>query len=847
MRRFAPLAVLAVLAAAVWILSRQLGGLHPRDVVRALEALPSAAVAAAIALTVVSYGVLTLYDALSLCHLGRKLPYRRSAMAAFMGYAISQSVGLSVVSGAPVRFRLYTGWGVPAAEVAGIVAFNGVTYWLGLLATVGLSLLVGGPALVGAALPVPAVAVRSLGIVALAVVAAYLVACARRTEPLRFGSWSIELPRPPIAGAQIALGVVDWVVAAGVLWLLVRTQAPIAFPHLVAVFVIAQLGGVVSQVPGGLGVFETTVLALLPDSVSAGAGVAVLLAYRIVYYLLPLMAAVLLLLASELWQRRHGFEASVRWAGGWIGMVAPRLLAVACAVAGALQVMTGSLPALSARLRWLEGIVPLAAVEVSHLLGSVIGTLLVVLAWGLDRRLRAAWWLASVGLGVGVVTSVVRGNHDSVTVTALLTLVALLPARQVFSRRTALLSEPLSMRWLAAVAMVVGGSVWVGLVAYRDVAYTSDLWWRFSLHGDAPRFLRASVAASAVLLVVGVWRLLSPGRPRHPRPAEEVLGTVGRLVAASPRASAHLALLGDKQLLLSDADDAFLMYGVRGASWIAMGDPVGNPASHAELIWRFRAMSDAWAGRTVFYEVGEDNLGTYLELGLAAFKIGEEAFVPLAEFSLEGSRRKELRNVVRRVEREGGRFALYEPPAVATRMDELRAVSDRWLEAKGAREKRFSLGWFDQAVLARRPVAAVEVEGRVVAFANLWPGAPGGELSVDLMRFVDEAPRGAMEYLFIELMLWGRDHGWSRFGLGMAPLAGVRVGPFTPAWNRLAESVWRFGGSLYNFQGLRQYKGKFDPVWEPRFLVCPGGASVPGVLADLAALVSGGARGLLGR
>lgn len=832
--------MVAVLVAAAWALSRQLGGLHPRDVVRALEAMPLPAVWAAIGLTAVSYGVLTLYDALSLRHIGQPLPYRRSAMAAFMGYAISQNVGLSVVSGAPIRFRLYTAWGLSAVDVAAVVAFNGVTYWLGLMATSGMALLIGGLELTAGLLPISGLAVRLLGVVALAVVAAYVMTCAIRTEPLRVGSWAIALPRPATALIQIGLGIIDWLVAASVLWVLVRWHAPVGFTHLVAVFVLAQLVGVLSQVPGGLGVFETAVLALLPDAVTPGAGVAMLLAYRIVYYLLPLLAAVLLLLTSELWERRQGLGVSMRWAGGWIGMVAPRLLAVACAVAGGLLVMTGSLPALSARLRWLEGLVPLAAVEASHLLGSVIGTLLVVLAWGLDRRLRAAWWLASVGLAVGVVASIGRGTHDSVTVTSLLTLIALLPARQVFSRRTALLSEPLSVRWVVAVAMVVGGSVWVGLVAYRDVAYTSDLWWRFSLHGDAPRFLRASVAAAAVLLVLGAWRLMSPGRPRHAPPATEVLAVAERLVASSPRASAHLGLLGDKRLLLSDAGDAFLMYGVRGASWIAMGDPVGEPASATELIWRFRAMSDRWAGRTVFYEVGEEHLGTYLELGLATFKIGEEAFVPLADFTLEGSRRKDLRHVVRRAEREGGTFAILEPGAVAARIGELRAVSDEWLAAKGTREKRFSLGWFDEVTLARQPVAVVEVAGRVVAFANLWAGAQGGELSVDLMRFTGDAPHGAMDYLFVQLMLWGAERGWTRFGLGMAPLAGVRAGPLTPAWNRLAETVWRFGGSFYNFQGLRQYKDKFGPEWEPRYLVCPGGASIPGVLADLAALVSGG-------
>jgi phosphatidylglycerol lysyltransferase len=833
--------------AAVWILERELGGLHPREVVAAVARLPVMAIWAAIGLTAISYAILTVYDALALRYLEHPLPYRRSAFAAFLGYAISQNVGLSVVSGAPVRYRLYAGWGVSMGEIAGVVAFNAVTYWLGLLATAGTALALGGPALVSGTLPVSGDAVRGLGIAAVAVAAAYLVLCHVRTEPLTVGRWTLDLPRRGIAVAQLGLGVVDWIVAAAVLWVLVQTQAPVGFFHLVAVFVVAQLVGVLSQVPGGLGVFESVVLVLLPEAVSSGSGVAVLLAYRAAYYLLPLVVAVVLLLGSELWVRRRGIGIFARWAGGWLGVVAPRLLAAATAVTGGLMVVTGSLPALPERIRWLEGMVPLAAVEVSHFLASVIGMVLVVVAWGLERRLRAAWWLTAIGLAVGVLASLVRAGHPAMALASAVTLAALLPARPVFSRRAALLSEPLSLRWLIGVAMVAVGAVWVGLFVYRGVAYSSDLWWRFSLHGDAPRFLRAMVGAAAVVLAAGVVRLLAPGRPRPTAMTDELKKTVSRLVTESPNASAHLALLGDKQVMLSESGDAFLMYGVQGGSWIAMGDPVGAPEAHAELIWHFRAISDGWGARTVFYEVGDADLGTYLELGLAAFKIGEEASVPLTDFSLEGSRRKDLRNAIRRVEREGGDFEVIPAVDVPDVLPELRHVSDAWPESKRTREKRFSLGWFDEQALCRRPVAVVRVAGKIVAFSNLWPSAPGGELSIDLMRSVDNAPKGVMEYLFVQLMLWGRAGGWSRFGLGMAPLAGVRSGPLTPMWNRLAETVWRFGGPFYNFQGLRQYKEKFDPVWEPRYLVCPSGAVVPAVLADLAALVSGGPLGVVMR
>jgi phosphatidylglycerol lysyltransferase len=102
-----------------------------------------------------------------------------------------------------------------------------------------------------------------------------------------------------------------------------------------------------------------------------------------------------------------------------------------------------------------------------------------------------------------------------------------------------------------------------------------------------------------------------------------------------------------------------------------------------------------------------------------------------------------------------------------------------------------------------------------------------------------------MDYLFIQLMLWGKQRSYATFNLGMAPLAGLRVGPLAPMWNRLAAVVYRHGEHFYNFQGLQQYKEKFHPEWSPRYLVCPGGAALPGVLGDLAALISGSLLGAL--
>jgi phosphatidylglycerol lysyltransferase len=110
------------------------------------------------------------------------------------------------------------------------------------------------------------------------------------------------------------------------------------------------------------------------------------------------------------------------------------------------------------------------------------------------------------------------------------------------------------------------------------------------------------------------------------------------------------------------------------------------------------------------------------------------------------------------------------------------------------------------------------------------------------MRYHKDAPKGVMEALFVHLLRWGKEQGYGWFGLGMAPFSGFEASPVAPLWSRLGRFLYQHGETFYNFQGLRAYKEKFKPTWEPRYLAYPGGLALPRILADVAALVAGGYR-----
>jgi phosphatidylglycerol lysyltransferase len=634
------------------------------------------------------------------------------------------------------------------------------------------------------------------------------------------------------------------------MYLLLPDTVPISFQAFLSIYVLSVVAVMITNVPGGLGVLESVIVLALPG-VPADQLLASLIAYRIIYYLAPMVLASLLLVAHETWLQRNRVRVVAGVARDWLTAVAPLALGAMVLVAGGVLMISGATPGIGSRLNGLSEILPLPILELSHLLGSVAGLGLVVLSRALIRRVHLAWQVALGLLLSGAVFSLLKGWDYEECIIMLLVAAMLLVSQRAFYRRAALLESYFNLRWLLGLVMIVGVVVWIGLLAHRHVQYSRELWWTFAFDSNAPRMLRAALVISMLAAAIILHAWLSPRAPIDTLNTVENLNQVERIVAAAPNAVANLALLGDKRLLIHPQADAFLMYQVSGRSWIAMGDPIltldANAERASELVWSFRELSDQHGGWTVFYHVTPDLLPLYVDLGLALLKLGEEARIALPEFNLEGSHRAEFRTALRRAEREGATFEVLPPPLNADILHQLEEISNTWLAAKSAHEKRFSVGFFSANYMMRFPTAIVRRNGSIVAFANLWPTASTEEISVDLMRYGNDAPPGVMDYLFVETMLWSKAQGYRWFNLGMAPLSGLEQHYLAPAWHRIGNFIFDVGEHFYNFEGLRRYKQKFQPVWEPRYLAAPGGLVLPRVLLDVASLIAGGRRKIVSK
>ncbi len=809
-----------------------------QDILAHVSAIRSSRLAAAVALTVAGYGCLTLYDALGLRFAAVKVPYPRLALISFMGYAIGHNVGFNTLSGGAIRYRAYSPLGLSAKQIGTVIAFGTLTFVLGAATLLGISLL-SQAVLSGTVLHVhPALAMLAGGIL-LSGVAAYLWLAGSHHEAVRCRRFVIPVPSARIAFAQVAVASTDLLCAAGVLYVLLPPRAEIGFAAFASLYLIAITAGIISNVPGGVGVFEGVFL-LIFRAVPADHLLGALLAYRIIYYFAPFSVALALLGAHEIWVHRGPMVRLGRLGRNWLSAVTPQASAVAVFGAGAVLLFSGSTPAISNRLMWLRHFVPLSVLELSHLLGSAVGVGLMVLANGLYRRLDAAWWLTMWLLCAGVLLSLLKGFDYEEAIVLGAVAVLLVSARTRFQRRASLIEQRFSGPWIVAVLLVLGTSLWLVFFAYRHVPYDRELWWQFAFEASAPRSLRAVLLASMVAAAYGLWRLLRPSKPPITAPTDDDLQQAEILIANGHDTNANLALLGDKHLMFNDDRTAFIMYQASGGSWVSMGDPVGPTVLSEPLAWEFLETCDRMAVSPVFYQVAPENLSLYIDLGLTLTKLGEEARIPLRAFSLDGPGRSELRQSHRRAGRDGAKFEIVRRSDVPAIMPQLQAVSDWWLAEKKAGEKRFSLGYFDERYLANFDCAVVRSGGAIVAFANIWKAGVDTELSVDLIRYSGAAPKGVIDFLLIECMLWGGAQKYQWFNLGMAPLSGLEEHALAPTWHKLGRMVQRYGETFYHFEGLRKYKEKFLPVWRPRYLAAAGKFGVAGALLDVTALVSGG-------
>lgn len=513
---------------------------------------------------------------------------------------------------------------------------------------------------------------------------------------------------------------------------------------------------------------------------------------------------------------------------------------------GAVNVASAVTPSLADRLTVLRTVLPLEVRSGSRLLAALAGFALLIMAQSLWRRKRAAWLMTLLLLFVSAVAHLLKGLdwEEATLAGALLLWLGMLRSR--FTARSDRPSARQGLRvfvWAVLFTIVYGVSGFLFLDHHAQRAFGPILALKEMLRlfvdmGEPGLMPTGRYARSFVESIYGVAvgtvgfalvALLRPVVLRAPATVGE-RERARQIVHAQGRSSlARMCLFDDKAYWFSTGGSV-VAFTVIGRVCLSLGDPIGPRDDADAAILGFRDFCAERDWQPVFVSTFPDYLLTYQTAGFYALNIGSEAIVDVQSFTLSGSDGKNLRAAVNRQKREGFSTKVHNPPHSAELIKALRVVSDEWLEERGGKELRFSLGWFDESYLQSGPVMAVRAPDRTLcAFANIISEYQNPEGTIDMMRHGVKAPPGTMDALFVALFEWTKTQGYDSFNLGLCPLAGVGEDKEDPVAERAVHFFYQHMNRFYNFKGLRTYKEKFRPHWEPRYLVYHGAASLPAV------------------
>ena len=811
------------------------------DLKNAADTLSIKAILFACLSTIGSYLMLIGCEWSATRYAGVKLKPSVITLGGICASAIGNAIGLSALSGGAIRCRLYFKQGLTTIDVARMSIF--VTLSLGFtlpLLTTLAALMNTKNTMLALHLSKNWIGLISSGIISLYSGILIFLYCNRlETKPnkdtqlFQLFHWSIRLPNLRLASYQFVITLIDTVLAGAILYFLLPIQPH--FTTFIMIYILALVAGVLSHIPGGVGVFEAVMLAAFSSEIGAASLTVALIIYRIIYILIPLFIASFLLLINE---SKHLFtmpEVKETETG-----IAAIIMAAAVFFAGVVMMFSSVLPGFNHYL--VNTFIPNKIINTAHLVASLIGVLCLLLAVGLRRRLYSAWVASVILLFLGSICSLLRGLHWIEAGTLLTIAMLLIYFRHAFYRKSRLNVLPFPIKSFAVCFCLIAVLVWLILFIYQDVPYSHSLWWQFELDTRVPRALRATLGSFILLICIMLYWLFHPALPILNSPKREEFIKAHQIILDSDQPEGGLAMTGDKSLLFNESHTAFIMYAKRGRSMVALYDPIGDNTKRADLIWAFRDLCDAHHLRPVFYQVKAANLPFYMDIGLRTIKLGEEALVDLEEFNLSSKGYKDLRYTWNRCQRDGLSLEFYAPGSAP--LDELKVISDAWLKNKHSKEKQFSLGSFSKPYLDNFTIATIKFEGRIIAFVNLLETNQHYSASIDLMRFAQNIPKLTMEFLMIGLILHYKEKGFKYFSLGMVPLSGMQRRRGAPLIQRLGALVFRRGGRFYNFQGLRRFKDKFATHWEPRYMAVPAGLDPFVALIDTTMLISGGLTGL---
>lgn len=587
----------------------------------------------------------------------------------------------------------------------------------------------------------------------------------------------------------------------------------------IAGYVLMVILLIVSPVLRGIGTIEVAITYLfIQYGFSAEIAAAATLMFRFFEFWLPLLFGIISFYAKR---------------DTLLVRIMPALLILAL---GIINIVSAITPALPNRLAVIKTILSHNVIYVTNYLVIAFGLVLSVVSIYLLRGVRTAWWIAVFVSALSIIGHISKAIDYEEALLAAFALFSLLISRKEYIMRP---DKGLRKKGLLNFTIVFAAVLIYGVIGFyfldkrhfnidfdfkNSVISLFRLFFLFDTGDLVPRthfaqyFIYSIYATSVTTVIFALYTAVKPYITKPDVTPDDLAKAQCLVDKYGNSALDYFKTYQDKLIFFPTRTEGFLAYRTTSVFAVVLEKPVCATYADAEIIIQeFEAWCVKIGLKPVYYRIGENDLPFFKQLGKKTLKIGQEAIVNLETFSLSGKDMKPMRNAINKVIASGFDLKIFQPPIKEGVIQKLKQVSDEWLIADDREEIVFASGIFDAAELKQQTICVVEnAEERIVAFANIIPNYSKGEATYDLIRKANDAPNGVVDFLLVKMFEYFKESGFTRVNMGLAPMAGLdKAENIAERTIKLAyENIRQFG----HYKGLRDYKEKFYPEWENKYL-----------------------------
>ena len=611
---------------------------------------------------------------------------------------------------------------------------------------------------------------------------------------------------------------------------------------ILGIFTIASIVGVASMLPAGLGFFDLVILlGFHYNGVTTENTLAALLIFRFFYYFVPLTIGIIstLILHVQNGENKLRFieKHKIKDFINQTSSITNLLLSVLVFLSGLILLVSALIPGIADRIKIAVNLFSYPILQLSHQISICIGIILIIISFEIRMKVKRAHTVTLYLLLLGSIATFLKGFDYEEAIFVGSVLILLYLSKESFYRKS------LPFNWMGTLKNFIFAFVGIIIYVRLNQVIVLDFLYKYNFpsifrDGTIHAYYIGFIVYVFLFILLLIWQLTKP-RIKDDKRYEMVdeIQFKQFLEEYDGHYLTHLIYLEDKHIFWAVDNQIAIIYEKSHNLMIVLGDPIGNPKYFSEGITQFQRFIDEYGYKAAFYQVSESFLPVYHDHGFDFFKLGETALVDLEDFCMNSSKQRDFRNVISRFTRDGYVFELYKAYPNDL-LDELRLISDEWLE--GRKEMGFSLGWFDNKYISRAPLAIIKKteSNEIIAFASIMPSYDKKKsVSIDLMRFKKDVPNNTMTFLILNLLISYKESGYKIFNLGMAPLSNVGTNQNSHLREKIANFFTRYGKHFYSFKGLRSYKDKFDPKWEARYLAYEDISQLPSSLIEATFLI----------